>query len=259
MTKTILRAELLENKEYVRLLHFEDGIDLVWKAPRPNSDLYTGLREQFNEIFCGRHFDEAINSRLEPRLYALDQQYGVLSNYIDQEWDANSVSSYTNSDKLNIFLGSEVWLHQQDRNKDAVRHLRVKTYTDNSSFVCPIDNGFSLMYTDESKIDTSADLDPQSIDNLLSSSFITSASDIDSIVQVIDGVDIHRVVFDVASHLINTCSFTPTIRGFIFGYAQRVEDYLKTRKSLLAPSLKEWWTFKIENKEKQEIPANAIP
>lgn len=259
MKHNVIRAELLENKEYVRRIHLQGDSDLVWKAPRPHSDFFTSLREQFNEILCGYLFDELIGSRLHPRLYEIDQQFGVATNYIDQEWDPNAATSHTNSDKLNVFFVSEVWLHQQDRNKEAVRHLRVKTYADSSSFVCPIDNGFSLMYVDKSKVDAAADLDPQSIDNLLSSSFITSASDIDSIVQVIDCVDIHRVVYDIASHFIGTCSFTPTIRGFIFGYAQRVEDYLTTRRSLLKSSIEEWWVFKIGNKEKQKIPVNAVP
>lgn len=259
MKQNVIRVELLESKEYVRRVRLQDGSDLVWKAPRPHSDLFTSLREQFNEILCGSLFDELIDSKLYPRLYELDQQFGVATNYIDQEWDPNVATTHTNSDKLNVFFGLEVWLHQQDRNMEAVRHLRVKTYADNSSFVCPIDNGFSLMYVDESKVDAVADLDPQSIDNLLSSSFMTSASDIDSIVQIIDGIDIHRVVYDIASCFIGTCSFTPTTRAFIFCYAQRVEDYLKTRRPLLKSSLEEWWVFKNGNNEKQKIPINAVP
>lgn len=260
MKKAILRTEILENKSYVKMIHMEDGKDLVWKAPRPDSDLETQLREQFNEIFCGKVFDELIDSKLEPELYDLDQEFGITTKYIDQEWSPNrDLSSYTNSDKLNVFFGLEVWFNQQDRKKEATRHLRVKTNTDNTATICPIDNGFSLMGIDESKSDPGSNLNYQFIDELLSSSFITGAPDIETAIVVIDSVDVDRIVLDTATHFIGTCSFSPTIRQFIFGYSKRLIDYLEVRRTLLKVALEEWWISKKGSFEKPEVPANAIP
>lgn len=260
MKKTILRAEILENKDYVQALRYLENGKEVWKAPRPDSDFESKLREEVNEIFCGRVYDELIDSCLSPRLQDLDHRFGVVTNYIDQEIDlTKEISNYSNSDKLNIFFGLEVLLHQQDRNKDASRHLRIRSNENGTSTICPIDNGFSLMFIDESKKDPSNDLDADFINNLLSSDFVSSRSDIDTICILIESMDLRRLVYDTVVHIVGTCSLSPTVRGFIFSYAERLVEYLEARRALIKDSLVNWWVIKRESIEKVEIPLNAVP
>lgn len=258
--KIILRAEKLDNKDYVQKLHLEDGKDIVWKGPRPGGQIEVQIREQFNEILSGKIFDDLIDSKLEPHLDALDQKFGTVTNFIDNEWNpTQDITSYTNSNKLNVFFGLEIWFHQQDRGNGATRHLRTQSNCDGTLTICPIDNGFSFMYIDGSKIDPGEDLNPEFLNNLLSAAFVTSESDKNVILGVINSLDINQVVLDVGSHFVTTCSFSPTLRRFIWDYSKQLIYYLESRRPLLEPAFENWLILRNNEPEKVEVPLNAVP
>lgn len=258
--KRILKAGTLDNKDYVLKLRLEDGTDVVWKAPRPNTNPESQLREQYNEILSGWVFDELIDSRLEAHLEQVNQEFGTVTNFIEEDWDSNrSLASYTNSDKMPIFFGLEVWFHQQDRNNGASRHLRIKINNDLTATICPIDNGFSFMFIDGSQTDPRKDLNPEFIDGLLSATFVSSESDIETVILVIDSVDVNRIVQDVASHFVTTCSFTPNTKSFIYGYSRQLISYLEKRRELMKSAIRGWWRLKSEGIKKVEVPVNAVP
>ena len=259
MKKIILRSEQLE-KPYVQKILLEGNENLVWKAPRPNSDIETSIREQFNEFLYGRVCDEHLDTNLYPRLMEQNLQMGVAVNFFNSNWDPNKdITSYTNSNKLHLLFGLDILFHQQDRSMSATRHLMVNSNDNGTYTLNPIDNGFSLMHIDESKSDPNMDLETNFFNNLLASNFITSSSDIESILILIDSMDIKRTVKDIAAYFVTTCSFTPTIRTFIYCYADRVISYLEARKSNCKTAIRAWWDQKNDRKEEQGIVLTFVP
>ena len=257
--REVIRVELLE-KEYVKKVHFDDGSIGVWKAPRKESDFNTKLKEQFNEIFCAKVLDEYVDSCLRPELFDLDQEFGILTTFIEEEWSNTTDNSVlSNSSKLPSFFVFDIFFHQKDKGLGAERHLRIKIMPDGSRCLCAIDHGFSLMGISQTELEPRMDLTPEYFDNLLTAGFINTWSDVESALYVIDSIGIERIVMDTARHIVSTCNLTSETRQIIFKYAYELVDYLHERRKLLRPALEEWWSAKKGNIEKQEVPLNAVP
>lgn len=257
--KTIVKTEQLE-KEYVLKVYFSDGSVQVWKAPRRQNPFDFKLVEQFNEIFCGTVYDECIESDVRPELYAIDQEYGVLENYIEEEWNSDTVN-LKNASKLPTFFMLEVFLHQTDRGRSASRHLRLKINPDQSRSLCPIDNGFSLQHIDKTKSSPAEDLSPEFIDDLLASAFIGNWSEIETALYVIDGFDVVTHVLDITFHINATCNLGSNTRKMLYDFSIDLIKYLEERRKLLKPALEDWWHWKQDRAivEKPEIPIEAVP
>lgn len=257
MEDLIKTTQNKDGKAYVKEVNYFSGLREVWKAPRRESNFFDKITEELNEIFCGRSYDEFLGSELHPHLKVIDQEYGICTAFIDLEWDPSMpIQNITNSAKLPLFFILEVWFRQCDRNMGTTRHLKVKSVSESTGILCPIDNGFSLMGIDRSQIETGLNLDPNSIQNLLASSFVTSWDEIESALNEVEAMPIEKMVGDAAGCILTDNNCTSETRQFIHDYAHTLIHYLSERRTLLRESIKIWWTqYKDATKTIENPPA----